>query len=39
MAEDAEVNSSGSDCKNKTVKKSLFKNSNGATSYLTPDAR
>ena len=39
MAEDAEVGSAGSNCDNKTVKKSLSKNLNGATDYLTPDTR
>ena len=41
MAEDVEVGSIGSDRKDETVKRSLLtsKNSNGATGYLTPDAK
>ena len=32
-------NSRDSDCKNETVKKSLFKNLNRAISYLIPNAK
>ena len=39
MAEDAEVGVDGSDCEDKTVGRSPSKNSNGATGYLTPNAR
>ena len=41
MAEDAEVGSIGGDCKDETVERSPLtsKNSNGATGYLTPDAK
>ena len=42
MAESNEVgiiSGSGSDCKDKMVKKSLFKNSNRVTRYLTTKAR
>ena len=39
MAEDAEVGSGDDDCDNETIKKSPSKNLNGATGYLTPDAR
>ena len=42
LAEDAEVGSiSGADCKDETVERSplTFKNLNGATGYLTPDAK
>ena len=39
MATDAKVCSKGGDCKHKTIKKSLFNNSNGATGYLTLNIR
>ena len=39
MAEDAEFGSEGGDCKDEMVKRSLSKNLNEATGYLTPDAR
>ena len=39
MAEDAGAGVGGGDCKDETVEKSLSKNSNGATDYLTPDGR
>ena len=42
IAEDAEVGSvGGSDCEDETVERLplLSKNSNGATGYLTPDAK
>ena len=42
MAEDAEIVSvGGGDCKDETVERSplISKNSNGATGYLTPDAK
>ena len=41
MAEDAEIDSIGGDCEDETFKRSPLtsKNSNGATGYLTPDAK
>ena len=39
VAEDAEVSVGGGDYEDETVGKSLSKNLNGATSYLTPNAR
>ena len=41
MAENAEVGSIGGDCEDETVKRSPLtsKNLNGATGYLTPDAK
>ena len=41
MAKSNEVSiiSSGSDCEDKTIKRLLSKNMNGATGYLTPNAK
>ena len=39
MAEDAEVGVDGGDCEDEMVGRLPSKNSNGATGYLTPDAR
>ena len=39
VAEDAEVGSRGGDCEDKTGKILPSTNLNGATGYLTPDAR
>ena len=39
IAEDAEINISGGDCEDETVKRSSFKNLSRATGYLTSDAR
>ena len=41
VAESQEINiiNSGNDCENKTVKKSIFKNSNKVVGYLIPKTR
>ena len=39
MAENAEIDSGGDDCKNKMVERSPSKNLNEAMDYPTPDAR
>ena len=40
MAESSKIGIGNNDnCENKTVKKSLTKNSNAAISYLTPNAK